>query len=352
MDLTPQVINEIEFSMARRGYDPDQVDEFLEKVAVAVSDLNAGLAEARERVAAAERRAEEAEAKASQRPERVVEVHIPPEQSASAAEVAAAAEAELETLKRTLVLAQKTADAAVREAEVEARRIVGAAEADARSAHDETRRRLVEELTALEANRDALRDDVRSIERHLDEQRLRLRGSIAELQRILEDPSRLKASTPPTAVTDPTPVAVATPFVEPAAAEPPAAQADAEEPEPALADEPPAAKAKAPQEPARPRLRAEAAKPAAAPPAEGDADADDEAWARFGPGDDEGANTQPVPRITHGTPPNDIEEPADDAYLAELRKAMLDDTGAPDVEEGDLLGVPGERAGRSRFRRR
>ncbi|MBA2279970.1 MAG: DivIVA domain-containing protein, partial [Acidimicrobiia bacterium] len=204
MDLTPQVINEIEFSMARRGYDPDQVDEFLEKVAVAVADLNTGLAEARERVAAAERRAEEAEVKASQRPERVVEV--PAEQSASAAAVAAEAEAELETLKRTLVLAQRTADAAVKEAEVEARRIVGAAEADARAAHEDTRRRLVDELSTLEVSRDSLRDDVRAIERHLDEQRLRLRGSIAELQRILEDPSRLKAATPPAAVTDPVPV--------------------------------------------------------------------------------------------------------------------------------------------------
>src|SRR5687768_5900062 len=119
MDLTPQVINEVEFSMARRGYDPDQVDEFLEKVAVAVGELTERLAELRERVATAERRADEAERRAAEQPERVVAAAPVPTPSPSAAAVSAAAEAELETLKRTLLLAQRTADAAVREAQEE-----------------------------------------------------------------------------------------------------------------------------------------------------------------------------------------------------------------------------------------
>ena len=133
MDLTPQVINEVEFSMARRGYDPDQVDEFLEKVAVAVGEMNDRLGDLRNRLVAAERRAEEAAQRAASGPERVV-------QAAPAAGVSQAAEAELETLKRTLLLAQRTADAAVAEAEAEAKRILMTAEADARAAHESTLR--------------------------------------------------------------------------------------------------------------------------------------------------------------------------------------------------------------------
>ena len=49
MELTSQVIEEAEFSMARRGYDPEQVDEFLEKVAVAVDKQHAELLATRER---------------------------------------------------------------------------------------------------------------------------------------------------------------------------------------------------------------------------------------------------------------------------------------------------------------
>ena len=57
MDLTPQVINEVEFSMARRGYDPDQVDEFLEKVASKVEEANQRVAALRVRLVAPGRRA-------------------------------------------------------------------------------------------------------------------------------------------------------------------------------------------------------------------------------------------------------------------------------------------------------
>src|SRR5688500_10184171 len=73
MELTSKAINEAEFSMARKGYDPDQVDEFLEKLAVAVDKLSDALAEARSRATDAERRAADAERRASERAERVVE---------------------------------------------------------------------------------------------------------------------------------------------------------------------------------------------------------------------------------------------------------------------------------------
>lgn len=314
MDVTPQVINEVEFSMARRGYDPDQVDEFLEKVAVAVGELNDRLSDLRERVVTAERRANEAERRAAEQPERVAAA------PAAAAAVSAAAEAELETLKRTLLLAQRTADAAVREAEDEARQIVLQAEAEARTAHESTRRRVLDEIAALESTRDTLRADVDALDRHVDVQRNRLQGAIADLQRILEEPSgELTAAAP------------------------------------ALADEAEPYE-KADPAPVRASFVADMTE-AAEPPVSGRVvadDDDDEAWARFSSADDdldEGLRTEPVlhlDRLERGA--GDV---GDDAYLSELRKAMLDDTGAPDAADLGFFDEPDDsRAARSRFGKR
>ncbi len=198
MDVTPQVINEVEFHQKMRGYDPDEVDDFLERVAVAVGQLQDRMQEAAERVSGAERRASELEA-------RLKEVASRPAPAAAAAAVVAptpSAEEDAETIRRTLVLAQRTADAAVKEAEETAQRTVASAheqastmyreaqekattlveeaEAEARRSGEDVRQKLVAEIIVLEEARDGLRADSGILERHLDEQRLRLRSSVAE----------------------------------------------------------------------------------------------------------------------------------------------------------------------------
>ena len=330
MELTSQAINEAEFSMARRGYDPDQVDEFLEKLAVAVDKQNEALAEARERASMAERRANEAERKLTERPERVVDVAqaeeaAEAEVSGRSAQLTAAAEAELETLQRTLLLAQKTADATIKDAEEEARRMIAKAQEDARAAEEDTRTRLLEEIAKLDADRAALQGDVEAFEGHLAGQRRNVEGTISDLQRLLSDPARLHAAEAP----------------KPSAVE-------VDEPGSESDDEPTGAHA-------APGVSFAEAAGAVAPPASvpadgdlaergdddssgepgGDSGGDDEAWARFVPeGDDvdSGPPTQPVLRLDDLDAASSPGE-GDDAYLSELRKAMLDDRGAPDVAE-------------------
>ena len=68
MDVTPQVINEVEFHQKMRGYDPDEVDDFLERVAVAVGQLTDRLQEAEARAATAERRAIDSSARCASSP--------------------------------------------------------------------------------------------------------------------------------------------------------------------------------------------------------------------------------------------------------------------------------------------
>src|SRR6185503_14670234 len=106
MDVTPQVINEVEFHQKMRGYDPDEVDDFLERIAVGVGQLTDRLHEAEARAATADRRVIDLERK-------VRELGDRPAASDDA-------DADADTIKRTLVLAQKTADAAVTEAKEEA----------------------------------------------------------------------------------------------------------------------------------------------------------------------------------------------------------------------------------------
>jgi DivIVA domain-containing protein len=327
MDLTSQAINEAEFSMARRGYDPDQVDEFLEKLAVAVDKQTEALAEARERASMAERRAAEAERKANERPERVVDVPAGRDDAARATEIAAAAEAELETLKRTLVLATKTADATVRDAQDEARRMIAAAEEEARAAHEGTRAQLLEEIGKLDGDRGALRADIDALEGHIDQQRARLRNAISDLQRLLDEPDLLHETPAPSlsgvTAASPTPDSI-----------------DDSEDEPEVE----------PSRSATPGVPFTSSTPAESADRPTD---DDESWARFAPEDegdrDAGPPTQPVLRLDEIERQGRQSTPeGEDAYLAELRKAMLDDTGAPGISEA----YGSDTAARARFGRR
>ncbi|MDP1819537.1 MAG: DivIVA domain-containing protein [Acidimicrobiales bacterium] len=197
MDVTAQVLHDVEFREAKRGgYNTQDVDEFLERLAVGLERQEAQVREARQRVAAAEARAADAERRAEE-----------------AGRHGGSSEAD-ETLKRTLVLAQRTADAAIREAEERAARTVATAEDEAarllaeahdsaerayteaeeetRRAQDEARRRVLAELQELEEARDHLRADVEVLERHIDEQRDRLRLAVREMQALIDDPAALR----------------------------------------------------------------------------------------------------------------------------------------------------------------
>lgn len=154
MDVHPQLLREIEFHQQRRGYSPDEVDDFLERVAVAVGRLQQQLGEATARAERAER--------------------LVLEKPADESEVG-----------RTLVLAQRTADAALDEArqqaavvtaEADERAAAAVAEAEARAADiglaaderaaaavAEAEAMVASELTPLLAQRGALQGDVEAV---------------------------------------------------------------------------------------------------------------------------------------------------------------------------------------------
>jgi cell division initiation protein len=221
MELTPKVFDDVEFRERFRGYDPDEVDAFLEQVARGVQELDQKLKESIDRAEKAEARAREA------------------------------GDAD-EALRRTLVLAQRTADAAVSEAETRAAALLAeaegkaatvtsdsdrqaavvrgeaeayasrtreqadahsstklseteaivadmmaSAEREAREGAEDLRQRLRTEVSALEALREHLRTDAGRLEAHIAIQRQRVVATVEALQRLSSDPDALREAPVP-----------------------------------------------------------------------------------------------------------------------------------------------------------
>ena len=162
MEWTAQTIREVEFREKLRGYHPDDVDAFVEQVAAVFEQLQASVA-------------------------------APPAAPVADAESAVSDD----TIRKTLLMAQRTADLVLAEAEESAARLLGDArtEADAliaeasRLAGDleaEGRERLAAEISELERSRAELQHDVEVLHRYADGQRQRMRELLAEQLRVLD----------------------------------------------------------------------------------------------------------------------------------------------------------------------
>lgn len=145
--LTPEAILDVEFREKLRGYNPEDVDRYLEQLAAGVRALNAQLAAAEQRAAAAEARAGV----------------IDPESAAA----------------RTLVLAQRTADAAIEEAKAEAGRIVEDTLRDVNERREQAERETGAEIARLFALREQLAGEVEALQSWLAGEREKLRATLA-----------------------------------------------------------------------------------------------------------------------------------------------------------------------------
>ncbi|HLF99729.1 MAG TPA: DivIVA domain-containing protein [Acidimicrobiia bacterium] len=183
MDVTPSDLRSIELREAWRGYRQDDVDQLLDRVAGTIERLSGQVQRLSDRLAEAEN------------------------------EAGLGREAD-EMLRRTLLLAQRTADAAVAEAQERARRVLSESEAHAHSivsgAEEEARRiaiaerqRVENEIHALISQRDVLLADVEALEHTARDQRRRLKEFLdAEIARIDERPY-WEPATPVTASPEP-----------------------------------------------------------------------------------------------------------------------------------------------------
>ena len=188
MEMNPQGVRSAAFKTVRKGADPDEVRAFL-------NDVADELERAQNQSTAMEARARAAVA-------RLQELNEAGAAAAAAATVEPSVE-ESETISRTLVLAQRTADQAVAAARAEAEQIVRKANDEAARTLDSTRemsaqlldeartdaRKIGEaerlsvsgEVEALKARRDFLESDVDHLEAFLVDQRARVREAATSL---------------------------------------------------------------------------------------------------------------------------------------------------------------------------
>ena len=166
MEVTPKTLREVEFREKMRGYHPEDVDHFLEQVAAGIEVLQDRLRQAVERAQRAE----------------------------SAAAEAGGAD---DSLRKTLVLAQLTADLAVQEAREQASRILASAEQQAQAilaeAEEKGRRTLEDtiaecraELTRLEGVRSQSQNEVDNLQRWLDEHKAHLQDALSDAMAAVE----------------------------------------------------------------------------------------------------------------------------------------------------------------------
>lgn len=195
MEISPQTIRSTGFKTVKKGYDPDEVESFRAQVAIAVET-------AQNQATSMEARARAAVAKLQELSQQV---------NTPGREVAAPVTThtgDTEMISRTLLLAQRTADAALADARVEAEGItahareeaarvldsartmaaktVEDARADARRAVDDERVKAENEVQALLARRDFLLGDVDHLEQYLQAQRERLRDAAVQLQELVD----------------------------------------------------------------------------------------------------------------------------------------------------------------------
>ena len=174
MEISGRVLREVEFRDRLRGYDTEEVDEFLEKVAAAVDDLLSQLDTARE---AAAHGAENGDTD--------------------------------DTLRRTLVLAQRTADLAIREAReeasavledarAEAEQLVGSAREESSTLRAEAAARARETIADLEDRKTTLETEVAEISSFIEALRKQLvfalQGALETVGESLKPPAPTRSS--------------------------------------------------------------------------------------------------------------------------------------------------------------
>lgn len=243
MDLTPETLRSATFRDKLRGYHPDDVDEFLESVARGLEVLLARLRDATERARS-----------------------VAPVEPAPQADDAV----------RTLSLAQRTADLAIKEAKAEAERLTRAAEANARRMVEDAEAEAIAlaeaaqaelraDLDRLQAARDQLSGEISTLTSWLEGERGRIKKALIEVADRVDSVRETGDAPTPKAVNLPQPPRDKPAFTPAPPPPRPMKQPTAEVPVVAVAPEPPKAVPKPAPTPPPVAPRAAPAPPAAAP---------------------------------------------------------------------------------------
>ena len=233
---TPHLLTDVRFSVSRKGYDPDEVDNFLERVSAAVAQLQDKLRQATSTAEAAEARAADAVRNESRLQARISELETGVAAAPTPAVVAPIRSVDpsidAEQASSVLVMAQRTADATINEARTNAAQMLTESEVEASRILSAAKTQTDEALRDLDKTRRELAADNAALEAFLSEQRAVIANGLSRIQAVIDDPTALRVGTPPVEFASPSVIQ------EPAPA--PAAPVRVPEPEvfqPVLADD-------------------------------------------------------------------------------------------------------------------
>ncbi|MHB1087514.1 MAG: DivIVA domain-containing protein [Acidimicrobiales bacterium] len=194
-------IDTVAFKVGLKGYNVDEVDEFLERVSVESRQLKDQLHQMRQQLRQASERINQLQSGAvaptplTQAPTAPVPTTAPPRVVSSGAGA--------EQVTAMIVMAQQFIEQAQQEAEAKARELTTAAQERAREIVSEARSRAEDEVNRLNGLKQRLSEDVDTLARQLEIERTRLSGVLAEFSRWIEsslhvgDARPSQGSTPP-----------------------------------------------------------------------------------------------------------------------------------------------------------
>lgn len=212
-------IDTVAFKIGVRGYNVDEVDDFLERLSGEVHQLKELVQQQRQQLRQAGERINQLDARPASSP-----APAPAPAPLSPAPVAPApapvrnvSVSGAEQVTAMIVMAQQFIEQAQAEAEAKAREMTSSAQERAREIVAEARSRAEDEVNRLNGLKQRLSEDVETLTRQLDTERKRLSGALAEFARWIDSSLQVGG------VRTPSPVApVQEPPARPLAPPPPA----------------------------------------------------------------------------------------------------------------------------------
>ena len=169
-------IDTVAFKIGVRGYNVDEVDDFLERLSGEVHQLKELVAQQRQQLRQAGERINQLDTRSSDVPAAPAPAAPPRHISVSGAEQVTA----------MIAMAQQFIEQAQNEAENKARELTTGAQERAREIVAEARSRAEDEVNRLNGLKQRLSEDVETLARQLDSERKRLSASLAEFSRWVE----------------------------------------------------------------------------------------------------------------------------------------------------------------------
>src|SRR3984957_9602842 len=203
-DSSPSALDAIDtvaFKIGVRGYNVDEVDDFLERLSVEVHQLKELVQQQRQQLRQAGERISQLDVRSGS--ESTLAPAPAPAPSAAPRHITVSG---AEQVTAMIAMAQQFIEKAQQEAETKAREMTTGAQERAREIVAEARSRAEDEVNRLNGLKQRLSEDVETLTRQLDTERKRLGSALAEFSRWIESSLQVGgARAPSSAAPEPAP---------------------------------------------------------------------------------------------------------------------------------------------------